>query len=65
MDRGSFFYSADGRLLVRQPGGRVRGAVESEWREAALAMNPALDNPAIAQHAPLYVSGLLNSPENR
>jgi hypothetical protein len=65
MERGSFLYAADGRLIVRVPGVESREAIGPEWREAAVAMNPALDNSAIAHCAPLYVSQLLVPPEDR
>ena len=65
MDRGSFFYAADGRLLARPEDGFVRSAVRAEWSEAAVAMNPALDNLHIAHFVPGYVERLLLAPEDR
>jgi hypothetical protein len=65
MERGSFFYAADGRLLARAEDGAVREANGSEWAEAALAMNPALDNPHIARFVPGYVQPLLLPPKDR
>ena len=63
MQRGSFFYAADGRLRVRPDGGDAHDAVAHEWREAGLALNPNLENPKIAKLVPY--SGLLRPPEER
>jgi len=65
VDRGSFFYAADGRLLARPEDGSVRTAASDEWAEAALAMNPALDNPNVARFVRGYVERLLLAPEDR
>ena len=65
MERGSFFYAADGGLSVRPTGGQVHRAVGPEWRDAALALNSNLDNPTIQQLLPLYQSALLLPPEQR
>jgi hypothetical protein len=65
MERGTFFYSADGRLLARPENEPVRSAERSEWRTAALALNPALDNPDIARLVPDFVQKLFLAPEDR
>jgi hypothetical protein len=65
MERGSFFYSADGRLLARPSDGAIREASADQWREAGLAMNPALDDPFIVRFVPGYVDRLLLAPEDR
>jgi hypothetical protein len=65
MERGSFFYAADGGLRIRPAGGVAHDASGGEWREAGLALNPNLDNPTSARLAPLYHSHLLVPPDER
>ena len=65
MERGSFLYAADGGLRVRPTGDDVHDAIGTEWRDAALAMNPNLDNPVVRELLPLYQSGLLLPPGQR
>jgi hypothetical protein len=65
MDRGSFLYAADGQLLVRSNGNAVRPASRHEWAAAALAMNPALDNPHVMRFVPDFVQQLLLPPGER
>ena len=49
MERGSFLYEANG----------------PEWRDAGLALDGNLDNPAFRELLPLYQAGLLLPPEER
>ena len=65
VEHGSFLYTADGQLLARPASGMARRASRAEWAEAALAMNPALDNPHIARFVPGFVQQLLLAPEDR
>jgi hypothetical protein len=65
MDRGSFLYAADGTLRVRPVGGEAHDARGQEWREAGLALNPSLGDPALTKFAPLNCAVLLLSPEER
>ena len=65
MERGSFLYAADGGLQVRPTGGDVHEAVGTEWHDAAMAMDPNLDNPVVRELMPLYQSGLPLPPGER
>jgi hypothetical protein len=65
VERGWFFYSADGGLLAKPEDASVRPALRNEWAEAALAMNPALDNPHIARFVPGHLQALLLPPDER
>jgi hypothetical protein len=65
MDRGSFLYKVDGTLRVRPSGGDAHDARGQEWREAGLALNPRLGDPAPAKFVSLYCTVLLRSPEER
>jgi hypothetical protein len=65
MDRGSFLYAADGQLLARPEGSTVRPAVREEWAQAALTMNPALDNPHVTRFVPGFIQELLLAPDER
>ena len=49
MDRGSFFYAADGTLRVRPFGEEAHDARGHEWREAGLALNPSLGDPTLTR----------------
>jgi hypothetical protein len=65
MDLGSFFYAADGTLRVRPFGEEAHDARGHEWREAGLALNPSLGDPALTRFASLLCTGLLQPPEDR